>query len=110
MAPQGASEVAGAEWYDSGIGFAVPLAPLASGIERMKKGEDQRAGILGIGMAAKNPHSSPAELAAVRPDSPAGQAGFKKGDRIVEIDGKPIRTQTDLRFALGPRYGGESVA
>ena len=74
MAPQAASEVAGAEWYDSGIGFAVPLAPLAERIERMKKGEDQRAGILGIGMAAKNPHSSPAELAAVRPDSPAGKA------------------------------------
>ena len=28
MAPQGASEVAGVEWYDSGIGFAVPLAGL----------------------------------------------------------------------------------
>ena len=29
MAPQATSEVAGAEWYDSGIGFAVPLASLA---------------------------------------------------------------------------------
>ena len=27
----------------------------------------------------------------------------------MEIDGRPIKTQTDLRFALGPRYGGESV-
>ena len=110
MAPQqGASEVAGAEWYDSGIGFAVPLAPLAERIEQMKKGEDQRAGLLGIGMTTKNPHSSPAELAAVRPDSPAGKAGFKKGDRIVEINGKPIQTQTDMRFALGTVYGGDSV-
>ncbi|MCI0335588.1 MAG: PDZ domain-containing protein [Planctomycetes bacterium] len=109
MAPQAASEVAGAEWYDSGIGFAVPLSPLAERIEQMKKGQDQRPGLLGIGMAGKNPHSSLAELAAVRPDSPAGQAGLKKGDRITEIDGKPIRTQTDLRFALGPRYAGESV-
>ena len=73
----------------------------------MKKGEDQRPGLLGIGMTPKNPHSSPAELAAVRPDSPAGKAGFKKGDRIVEIDGKPIKTQTDLRFALGTAYGGD---
>ncbi len=109
MAPQAASEVAGAEWYDSGIGFAVPLAPLAERIEQMKKGQDQRPGLLGIGMAGKNPHASLAELAAVRTDSPAGQAGLKKGDRITEIDGKPIRSQTDLRFALGPRYAGESV-
>lgn len=109
MAPQGASEVAGIEWYDSGIGFAVPLSSIAERLEKMKMGEDQRPGLLGIGMAAKNPHASPAELAAVRPDSPAGQAGLKKGDRIVEVDGKLVRTQTDLRFALGPRYGGDEV-
>src|SRR6185295_1841033 len=58
MAPHGASEVAGAEWYDSGIGFAVPLASLADRIERMKKGEDQRPGLLGISMATKSPHST----------------------------------------------------
>jgi serine protease Do len=110
MAPQqGASEVAGAEWYDSGIGFAVPLDGFANRIERMKKGEDQRPGLLGIGMLPKNSHSSPAELAAVRPDAPAGQAGFRKGDRIVELNGKPIKTQTDLRFALGTAYGGDEV-
>jgi serine protease Do len=109
MAPQTTSEVAGAEWYDSGIGFAVPLAPLAERIDQMKRGEDLRPGILGVGMPAKNPHSSPAELAAVRPDSPAGKADLKQGDVIVEVDGKPVRTQTGLRFALGPRYAGESV-
>jgi serine protease Do len=109
MSPQATSETAGTEWYDSGIGFAVPLAPLADRIERMKKGEDQRAGLLGIGMKTANVHSAPAQLSVVRPDSPAGQAGFKKGDRIVEVDGKPIRTQSDLRFALGTAYGGDSV-
>jgi serine protease Do len=109
MAPQTTSEVAGAEWYDSGIGFAVPLDGLSDRIERMKKGQDQRPGLLGINMAQKNSHSSPAELAAVRPDSPAGQAGLKKGDRIVELNGKPIKTQADLRFALGTAYGGDSV-
>ncbi len=110
MSPQqAASEVAGAEWYDSGIGFAVPLGGLADRIERMKKGEDQRPGLLGIGMLPKNSHSSAAELAAVRPDSPAGQAGLKKGDRIIELNGKPIKTQIDLRFALGTTYGGDTV-
>jgi serine protease Do len=110
MSPQqGASEVAGTEWYDSGIGFAVPIAPLAERIERMKKGEDQRAGLLGVGLATKNPRSTSAELSVVRPDSPAGKAGLKNGDKIVEINGKPIHSQTDMRFALGPFYGGDSV-
>jgi serine protease Do len=109
MAPQGTSEMAGTEWYDSGIGFAVPLTGMSDRIEKMKKGDDQRPGLLGIGMAPKNSHSSPAELAAVRPDAPAGQAGLKKGDRIIELNGKPIKTQIDLRFALGTAYGGDEV-
>jgi serine protease Do len=109
MAPRGTSEVAGVEWYDSGIGFAVPLAPLAERLEAMKLGKDQHAGVLGISMVADKTLGSPAELAAVLPGGPAGQAGFKKGDRIVEIDGHPIITQTDLRFALGSRYAGEQV-
>jgi serine protease Do len=109
IAPQGASEVAGVEWYDSGIGFAVPLGAINKRLEQMKRGEDLRAGILGIGLLPRNPHSAPAELAAVRPDAPAGKAGFKKGDRIVAVDGQPIRTQTDLRFALGTRYGGDEL-
>lgn len=109
MAPQATSEVAGVEWYDSGIGFAVPIAPLAERIAQMKKGKDQRSGLLGIGMKPDNPHSSPAELAVVRPDSPAGKAGFKKGDKIAEFNGKPIHSQTDLRFAMGTLYGGDTV-
>jgi serine protease Do len=109
MAPQASGGMAGAEWYDSGIGFAVPLAAIGDALERMKNGKDQRAGILGIGLAGKDANSSPAELAAVRPDSPAGMAGLKKGDQIIEVDGRPIKTQKDLRFALGPRYAGETV-
>jgi serine protease Do len=109
IAPQGATEVAGVEWYDSGIGFAVPLVEINKRLDQMKRGEDLHAGILGIGLSPRNPHSAPAELAAVRPDAPAGKAGFRKGDRIVEVDGRPIRTQNDLRFALGTRYGGDSI-
>ncbi|HEX2475766.1 MAG TPA: PDZ domain-containing protein, partial [Lacipirellulaceae bacterium] len=109
MAPQATSEVAGVEWYDSGIGFAVPIASISERLEKMKRGEDQHAGMLGIGLIPGNPHVKAAELAAVRPDAPAAKAGLKKGDRIVEIDGKPIRTQADLRFALGPRYGSDRV-
>ena len=109
IAPQSTSEVAGAEWYDSGIGFAVPLASLAAPLERMEKGQDQWTGVMGIGMTAGNAHESPAKLAVVLPSSPAGNAGFKKDDVITEIDGRPIRVQTDVRFALGAKYAGDTV-
>jgi serine protease Do len=109
MSPQATSELAGTEWYDSGIGFAVPLEPLAARFERMKKGEDQRAGLLGVGLVKGNPHSTEPELAVVRPDSPAGEAGLKKGDRIIEVSGKPIRNQSDMRFSLGTAYSGDEI-
>jgi serine protease Do len=109
MAPQATSEVAGAEWYDSGIGFAVPLTPIQPAIDRMKRGEDQYPGILGVSFASGLAQTSPAEIAAVRPNSPAGVAGLHKGDRIVAINDRSIDFQTDLRFALGPRYAGETV-
>jgi serine protease Do len=109
MAPQSTSEVAGVEWYDSGIGFAVPLSAIESAIARMKKGQDQYTGLLGVSLAGRQPLTTAATLAAVRPDSPAGKAGLKKGDRIVDVDGRPIKVQTDLRLALGSHYAGDNV-
>jgi serine protease Do len=109
MLPQATSELAGAEWYDSGIGFAVPLTSIEAAIERMKGGTDQFAGLLGVSFGRGLAQTSPAEMAAVLPNSPAGMAGFRKGDSIVAIDDEPISSQTDLRFALTPRYAGESI-
>ena len=109
MAPQATSEVAGAEWYDSGIGFAVPIASIQSALERMKRGDDQFPGILGVSFTMGLAQSSPAEIAAVRPNSPAGSAGFRKGDRIIAVNDRSVSSQTDLRFALGPRYAGETI-
>jgi serine protease Do len=109
MSPQATSEVAGAEWYDSGIGFAVPLASMEAAIERMKAGADQFPGLLGVSFGRGLAQTSPAEMAAVLPNSPAGMAGFRKGDCIVAIDDQPVASQTDLRFALSPRYAGESL-
>ncbi|MEX2026088.1 MAG: PDZ domain-containing protein, partial [Pirellulaceae bacterium] len=109
MSPQ-EGDVAGIEWYDSGIGFAVPLAAISSRIDEMKSGKDQFPGRLGVSLKAGNPFTTPAELAAARPNSPAGKAGLKKGDRIVAVEGIPVETQRELRLVLGPRYAGESVA
>jgi len=41
------------------------------------------------------------ELDGVERNGPADLAGLKKGDIIVEFDGKPIRTAGDLRYRAG---------
>jgi len=45
----------------------------------------------------------------VRPASPAEEAGFRPGDRIVGIAGEPIRGMDDVRLALLDRAPGEEV-
>lgn len=110
LSPQGqGGELAGAEWYDSGIGFAVPLADIFRHLDTLKAGKDLHPGLLGISLKPGDVYVLPAELAAVPPNSPASKAGMKVGDKIVEINGQPIVRQAQLKHAFGPMYAGEKV-
>ncbi len=110
MSPESTSQSAGLQWYDSGVGFAVSLSPITERIERMKLGEDQQPGRLGVGLLKANPFEDPVTVATVRAGSPAASAGLLAGDQIMEVDQQPAATLTRLRYALGPRYAGETVA
>ena len=114
MAPPspGASEsdvTAGAEFYDSGIGFAVPLVDVLAIVDRWVKEENLSRGLLGIGLKAGNAHSTPPIITNVWPRSPAAIAGWKAGDRIVSVDGVKVDNQTALRFQTMPRYAGDTL-
>jgi serine protease Do len=102
-------EVAGAEWYDSGIGFAVPLSDIVERLPTLRGGKDLRSGLLGISLKSGDVYSLPAELASARPGGPAYKAGLKAGDTIVAIDDTPIVRQSQLKHALGPHYGGDKI-
>ena len=110
LSPQGqGGEVAGAEWYDSGIGFAVPLAEINERLETLKSGKDLHPGLLGVSLKPGDLYAQPAEIAACQAGSPAYKAGLRAGDTIVEIAGAPITRQVQVRHALGPRYAGDKV-
>ncbi|MFN0016896.1 MAG: PDZ domain-containing protein [Pirellulaceae bacterium] len=110
LSPQGQeSELAGSEWYDSGIGFAVPLVDINSRLETLKAGKDLRPGLLGISLKQGDIYSLPANVAASRADGPAGKAGIKTGDEVVEVDGSPVRRQAQLKHLIGARYAGDKV-
>ena len=108
MSPQGQEEIAGAEWYDSGIGFAVPLVDILPRLDQMKQGRDLKPGLLGVSLKGEM-YQGPIEIAARSANSPAAMAGFEKGDQIVEINGKPVRWEAELRHQLGRRYAGDIV-
>jgi serine protease Do len=113
MAPQSGtgetSEVAGAEYYDSGIGFAVSLQRVLATLPRWIAEKDLKRGLLGIGMSGGNPHATPPTVSAVWPKSPAAKAGWQEGDRIISVDGEPVDSQTELRFQVVPRYAGDKL-
>jgi serine protease Do len=103
------SDAAGVDWYDSGIGFAVPLEDIQHTLPRLKNGEDLYPGVLGVSLAGSDMFSLPAKLAAARPNSPAAKAGLKADDLIVELGGRKISRQTHLKHQLGPLYAGDKV-
>lgn len=110
LSPQSTGETAGVEWYDSGIGFAVPLEDTLAVLDRMKAGDDLVPGLFGVTFQGRDSAGSEAVLDRVRFASPAEKAGLKKGDRIVAIDGRPVQYVAELRSVLGRKYAGDEVA
>lgn len=110
LSPQASGELAGVEWYDGGIGFAIPMEDIYAVLDRLKEGHDLLPGLMGITFKP-GVLGSPDETLVdrVRYDSPAFKAGVKPGDRAVELEGKPISRLAHLRHVLGRKYAGDSV-
>jgi serine protease Do len=109
LSPQSAEEIAGVEWYDSGIGFAVPLEAINKLLPKLKKGQDLYSGVAGVFMQSKNQFLGDSVIASCRPNSPAAKANFKAGDRIVEIGGKKITRSAEVKQEISRRYAGDKL-
>ena len=109
LSPQGNGETAGVEWYDGGIGFAIPLEDVYGSLDRLKQGKDLLPGLLGISFAGGQSLNVPVVVDRVRYNSPAQQAGLKTNDRIVEANGEKIARVAQLKHVLGRLYGGDPV-
>lgn len=108
LSPSAKEETAGVEWYDSGIGFAIPMDDVWASAERLKKGKDLFPGILGVTMK-EGGMDDPPVIDHVRDDSPAEHAGIKAGDVLTELDGHTIDRRDAIKQALGRRYAGDKV-
>ncbi len=109
LSPEATDEAAGIEWYDSGIGFAVPLEHVFAVLPRLKKGEDLRAGLAGVNMKGPNIYTGEPIVAASRPKSPAAEAGIKAGDKIIEIDGRKVTRTAEVKQEILRRYAGDAM-
>lgn len=109
LSPREDEETAGVKWYDSGIGFAIPLEDIKAVLDRLKSGEDLHPGLMGIEMEGGGLVTGKPVIDRVRVESPADQAGLQPGDRITEVDGRPVDRQAEVKQVLGTRYAGEQI-
>jgi serine protease DegQ len=101
-----------------GIGFAVPSNTARNVMEQfLEHGRVQRGriGILvqtltpELADAMELPNEAGALISQVASDSPAGREGLERGDVVLEMDGRPIRSSADLRSRIGTRTIGDEI-
>lgn len=109
LSPQGNTESAGVEWYDSGIGFAISLEDVFAVLDRLKLGKDLRPGLSGVAIKSADLYAVQPVIDRVRYDSPAYKAGFKSGDIIETVNGQPIKRLVQLFDQLKSRLEGDSL-
>lgn len=108
MNPQSQAVGAGVEWYDSGIGFAVPLAGADELIERLKRGERIKPAFLGV-QAMPNPSGKGLWIERVVQKTPADEAGLLRGDVILGVNGKEVADMLKLRQVLNRFEAGQEI-
>ncbi len=110
LSPTGKGLTEGVNWYDSGIGFAIPLQDILASLDRLKSGKDLKAGLMGVSFGTAPPFLTEPVLQEIRPNSPAATAGLKTKDRIVSVQDKPVKTVANVKQILGRKYAGETIS
>lgn len=108
LSPDSSSVIAGSEWYDSGIGFAVPLEDIFLHLDRLKQ-SDLYAGKLGVSLQGADAYGGELVVGVCWPKSPARDAGIKSGDKILSINGVALQRHVEMKHVLGPLLADESI-
>ena len=108
MNPQSQAIGAGVEWYDSGIGFAVPLAGTKSLMRRLKNGERIYPAFLGV-QAVANPEGDGLLINKVLENTAAAEVGIEDKDIILELNDQKVNDMLKLRQLLNKFESGDTV-
>ena len=108
MNPQSQATGAGVEWYDSGIGFAIPIANADALIERLKTGERILPAFIGIQSTA-NPAGDGLFISRVVQKTAASDAGLLVEDILLAVNGEEVNDVLRLRQILYKFESGDIV-
>jgi S1-C subfamily serine protease len=93
---------------NAGVGFAVPVSTVKFVVPQIKDGGKVVRAYLGISNGTPQDRSG-AIISSVVPNGPAQQGGLQPGDKIIDIDGRPIQSSEDVSAAVAARKPGEKA-
>jgi serine protease Do len=88
-----------------GIGFAIPIRRVAEALSEIFPTESVKSYWFG---ARVKVGASPLVVSSIQPQSPAGQAGLKVGDAILQINGHTPRSFIEFGDLLAANPGAEN--
>lgn len=101
-----------------GIGFAIPVNMAHSVMDQLIKYGSVKRGLLGVSMYTVTPdiaqslglaNAQGALVSQVVDGSPAEKAGIHTGDVITSVNGQPVKSNGELRNAIGLMRVGDKV-
>ncbi|HXO63333.1 MAG TPA: Do family serine endopeptidase [Steroidobacteraceae bacterium] len=101
-----------------GIGFAIPVNMAHRVMDQLVRYGSVERGQLGVSMYAVTPEmahslgltgSTGALVSQVLPGSAADRAGVRTGDVVTSVNSQPVKSNTDLRNAIGLMRIGQPV-
>lgn len=107
-------QIAGVEWYDSGIGFAIYADYIQERLPRLMRGETLERGLVGVRFDQQRPLADTDEPPGVRvtdtrPSRAAGEDALQVDDLVTHIDGEPVATIIELRRSLIRKTPGDRI-
>jgi serine protease Do len=104
----------------NGIGFAIPANIVRTVAEQLINNGSMMRGYLGVGLrggidaeAAKDlslpDNTKGALVSGIEPNGPAAKAGFEAGDVIVELNGKVVADDVEVRNRIGLMAPGTKI-
>ncbi len=101
-----------------GIGFAIPINMVNMVTEQLVEHGEIHRGLIGAQTQDLDPdlaeafglqQRTGAVVVDIIPESPAQKAGLTPGDVIIEVNGKKVRSSSDVRTRIGLMRVGEKV-
>jgi len=112
------AEILSSNGGSMGIGFAIPVNMVRSVVDQLEKYGAVRRGQLGVSLYPVTPdiaHSLGlagavgALVSQVLAGSPADKAGMRVGDVVTSVNGQPLKSNSELRNAIGLLRVGDRI-